>query len=149
MSEWERDDGQRGGEGTIRGYENGVLIGSTGRPRGVADYAWELHDEAAVEALPPFGRAPTEAEAQDACDAAAVAWVLILLAKRAAAWADGIDAQLAREYRAACLAVRDREAAAVRVSNDDDDALHAAYHAHKLALRSFSAAAEAVVRGYP
>lgn len=100
MSEWERDDGQRGGEGTIRGYENGVLIGSTGRPRGVSDFGWELHDERAVEALPPFGRALTEADAQAACDAAAVAWVLIALAKRAAAWAESIDARLAREYRA-------------------------------------------------
>ena len=40
--------------------------------------------------------------AQADCDAAAVAWVLIALAKRAAAWAEGIDARLAREYREAC-----------------------------------------------
>ena len=38
---------------------------------------------------------------RDLCDAAAVAWVLIALARKAAAWARDVDAELARCYRAA------------------------------------------------
>jgi len=143
MSEWERDDGQRGGEGTIRGYENGVLIGSTGRPRGVSDFGWELHDERAVEALPPFGRALTEADAQEACDAAAVAWVLVALAKRAAAWARDVDAELAREYRAAA-------AAATLADDTDDDAQSTRSLAEALAERRREREAmHALLRGWP
>lgn len=46
------------------------------------------------------------AEVQSQCDSAALAYIFVALAKRAAAWADGIDAALARRYRAAVLAHR-------------------------------------------
>ena len=52
---------------------------------------------------------------RDLCDAAAVAWVLIALAKRAGQWAEGIDAELARRYRAAWEA-REALAPAYRAS---------------------------------
>lgn len=55
--------------------------------------------------------------AKEACDAAAVAWVLISLAKRAAAWADTIDAQFVREYRAASTVLHE-ELAALRKERD-------------------------------
>lgn len=63
-------------------------------------FSWALHG-AELPHGPLMGLCPAEADAQEACDAAAVAWVLVALAKRAAAWAEGIDARLAREYRAA------------------------------------------------
>jgi hypothetical protein len=67
-------------------------------------FSWALHG-AELPHGPLMGLCPAEADAQEACDAAAVAWVLVALAKRAAAWAEGIDARLARDLRAAveCL----------------------------------------------
>ena len=53
--------------------------------------------------------------AQADCDAAAVAWVLIALARKAAAWARDVDAELARRYRAAWEA-REALAPAYRAS---------------------------------
>lgn len=50
----------------------------------------------------PGDQSPTDLEgAKAAGEAELVAYVLIALAKRAAAWVESIDAQLAREYRAA------------------------------------------------
>ena len=66
MSEWERNDGQRGGESTIRGYENGVLIGSTGRGAGAVLFTWSVHDETRLWDPCLDGQAPTEADAQAA-----------------------------------------------------------------------------------
>lgn len=98
MSEWQQNDEQRV-EGWIRGYERGVLLGNVGRQRdSQGPWTWHLFDETSAE-VGPCGVRDTAWEAQEACDAAAVAWVLILLAKRAALWADKVDAQLAREYR--------------------------------------------------
>lgn len=103
MSEWERDDDYRR-LGWIRGYERGILLGHVGTSLRTNDgvWRWEVHDEYAFDA--PYGTSDSAEAAMQACDEAAVAWVLIALAKRAARWVDEVDAKLAREYRAARLA---------------------------------------------
>jgi len=65
---------------------------------------------------------------REVCDEAAVAWVLIALAKRAAAWADAVDAALARRYRQTHAALCWGDA-------DYFDALHANREAHAALLR--------------
>ncbi len=84
---------------SAREYVPGLLVGHA-VPKHGAQWVWYFFDEHALRGEPD-GEAPTEADAHDACDAAAVAWVLIALAKRAAAWARDVDAELARCYRAA------------------------------------------------
>lgn len=106
---------------------------------GVAGVAggWELRDGAACVARGreclPFSRT--------VCDEAAVAYALIALAKRGAAWAEGIDAELARRYRAAHLAMDAWEfddARRTTATEQEVDALFAAVTATHAAL----------VRGY-
>lgn len=102
MTEWERDDDYRR-LGWIRGYERGILLGHVGTSLRTNDrvWRWEVHDEYAFDA--PYGTSDSAEAAMQACDEAAVAWVLIALAKRAARWVDEVDAKLAREYRAASV----------------------------------------------
>lgn len=47
------------------------------------------------------GYAPTLAEAQARCDEAALAYLVVALARKAAAWGREVDAGLVRSYRAA------------------------------------------------
>jgi len=78
-----------------------------------------------------------------ACEAA-VAWVLIALAKRAAAWARDVDAELARCYRAATLAFDAHRERGPQGGNT------AAYARKRDALEdAVSAADVALLRGYP
>jgi len=81
---------------------------------------------------------------RELCDAAAVAWVLIALAKRAAAWARDVDARLARCYRAATLAFDAHRERGPQGGNT------AAYARKRDALEdAVSAADVALLRGYP
>ena len=81
---------------------------------------------------------------RELCDAAAVAWVLIALAKRAAAWAESIDARLAREYRAANA--RYTEACRALAESYGAEAETVAFNT---ALAESEVAWEALVRGEP
>ncbi len=134
MSEWV-DDGCRGAE---------------------RDYT-ETHGELAVYAFAsgvsqawcagsrvPSDQSPTSLEgAKAAGEEALVAWVLIALERRAAAWADGIDARLAREYRAAA-------AAATLADADDDEEQSLRSLAGALAERRREREAmSALLRGWP
>lgn len=121
---------------SARAYVPGLLVGHAAPDR--VGWQWYCIDETVLTGE-PSGAAATEAEAQAACDAAAVAWVLIALAKRAAAWAEGIDARLAREYRAASAA---RDAVFARYPVGGVEVLYDAEGA-------VSAAANALVRGWP
>lgn len=105
-------------------------------------FSWALHG-AELPHGPLMGLCPAEADAQEACDAAAVAWVLIALAKRAAAWVQEIDARLAREYRAAA-------AAATLADADDDEEQSLRSLAGALAERRREREAmSALLRGWP
>lgn len=84
---------------SAREYVPGLLVGHA-VPKHGAQWVWFFFDEHALRGEPD-GEAATEAEAQAACDDAAVAWVLVALARRLGQWATEIDAELARDYRAA------------------------------------------------
>lgn len=77
-------------------YLDGELRG-VARKSGEA-WLWFVEDYSSTHRGEPV---ETRDLARESCDSVAVAWVLIALAKRAAAWAEGIDARLARDLRAA------------------------------------------------
>lgn len=83
---------------------------------------------------------------RDLCDAAAVAWVLIALAKRAAAWATEVDAGLARSYRAAVAEHRVARRAWARALEADRAALEPEY---QRTARAGFVALDALERGCP
>ena len=106
-------------------------------------FSWALHG-AELPHGPLSGMNPSECEAQEACDAAAVAWVLIALAKRAAQWAESIDAQLAREYRAAV----EHQKRCWLLYEEHGDA-HDAHHNWDAAHSAESDRLFALLRGWP
>ena len=82
---------------------------------------------------------------RDLCDEAAVAYALLLLAKRLAAWAESIDARLAREYRAAVAEHRVARVAWARALEADRAALEPEY---QRTARAGFAALDALERGW-
>lgn len=144
MSEWERND--RYGPTTRRAYAKGLRGFTASHEACSTDgpYRWGFHVEESLWSPGASYDAATEAEAQADCDAAAVAWVLIALAKRAAAWARDVDAELARCYRAAAAHYR-------ALSGADADAMAACAGEIILAEARIDMddAHAALMRGYP
>jgi len=132
MSEWV-DDGCRGAE---RDYtethgELAVYAFATG-----VSQAW------CAGSRVPSDQSPTSLEgAKAAGEEALVAWVLIALARRAAAWAEGIDARLAREYRAASEGYDQLSRRTYRTEADREAAV--------AAQRRAAEAESALLRGWP
>lgn len=119
-------------------YLDGELRG-VARKSGEA-WLWFVEDYSSTHRGEPV---ETRDLARESCDSVVVAWVLVALAKRAAAWAEGIDARLAREYREAA-------AAATLADDTDDDAQSTRSLAEALAERRREREAmHALLRGWP
>lgn len=92
------DDIKRHGKDWICSFVPGHLFATVHERPESGVFSWHVVDENRLDPE-PGGACDTFEEAKFAAEEAAVAWFLILLAKRAERWCDQIDARLARDLR--------------------------------------------------